>query len=59
MKAILYFDEGSLIVADILTPIHRKECETQRELENRLVSEFNASQPLAVHKIVRMKLMRN
>lgn len=59
MKAILYLDEGSKIVADILTPIRRKERETQEELEKRLVDEFNASQPLAVHKVVRMRLMRN
>lgn len=59
MKAILYLDEGSKIVADFLTPPQRKERETQRELEERLVDEFNASQPLAVHKIVKMKLLRN
>lgn len=59
MKAILYFDEGSKIIADIFTPPHRKERETQRELENRMVEGFNKSQPKAIHKITRIKLMRN
>ncbi len=59
MKAILYFDEGSRMIADILTPPHRRERETQRELENRMVKTWNESQPRAVHKMVRMKIMRN
>ncbi len=59
MKAILYFDEGSRMIADILTPPHRRERETQRELENRMVKAWNESQPRAVHKMVRMKIMRN
>lgn len=59
MKAILYLDEGSKVIADFLAPPLRKERETQRELEQRLVREFNESQPLAVHKVVRMKIMRN
>ena len=59
MKAILYLDEGSKVIADFLTPPKRKERETQRELEERLVNEFNASQPKAVHKVVRMKILRN
>ena len=59
MKAILYFDEGSRIVADFLTPPERRERETQRELENRMVKEWNKSQPRAIHKVVKMKIMRN
>ncbi len=59
MKAILYFDEGSRIVADFLTPPKRRERETQQELENRMVKELNKSQPFAVHKVVKMKIMRN
>lgn len=59
MKAILYFDEGSRIVADFLTPPHRRERETQRELEQRMVREWNDTQPLAVHKLIKMKIMRN
>lgn len=59
MKAILYLDEGSKVIVEFLTTPHRRERETQQELENRLVNEFNASQPLAVHKVVRMKIMKN
>ena len=59
MKAILYFDEGSRIVADFLTPPERRERETQRELESRMVKEWNKSQPRAIHKVVKMKIMRN
>ncbi len=59
MKAILYLDEGSKFVAEFLTPPRPKERETWGEMENRLVKEFNASQPLMVHKVVRMKIMRN
>lgn len=59
MKAILYFDEGSKILADILTPPHRRERETQREYENRFVKDFNDSQPHCIHKVVKVKIMRN
>lgn len=59
MKAILYLDNGSKVVADILTPPHRRERETQREYEQRIVDTFNASQPRMLHKIARIKLMRN
>lgn len=59
MKAILYFDEGSRIIADVLTPPQRKERETQREYENRMVQDFNISQPHAVHKVVKVRIMRN
>lgn len=59
MKAILYFDEGSKLVADFLSSPHRRERETQRELEKRMVKEWNESQPRAIHKVVKMKLIRN
>ena len=60
MKAILYFDEGSMLVADFLPPHpERRERETQRELESRMVKAWNESQPRAIHKVVKMKLMRN
>ncbi len=59
MKAILYLDEGSSFVADFLTPPQLKERETWQEMEHRLVREFNAGQPYMVHKVVRMKVMRN
>lgn len=58
MRAILYFDEGSKLLAEVLPP-QRKERETQREYENRFVSDFNRSQPHALHKVVRVKLLRN
>jgi hypothetical protein len=59
MKAILYLDEGSLIVTDIYNLPDRKERETQYEFEKRLVRKFNDSQPAAKHKVVRIHLMRN
>lgn len=59
MKSILYLDNGSRIVADILTPPHRRERETQREYEQRIVEALNTAQPGMLHKITRVKLMRN
>ena len=58
MKAILTFDEGSKIIADILTPPARKERETQSEYEQRICKAMNVSQPHAVHKITKVHLTR-
>lgn len=58
MKAILTFDEGSKIIADILTPPARKECETQSEYEHRICKAWNASQPHALHKLIKVHLTR-
>lgn len=59
MKAILYMDEGSKVIAEFLTPPTRKARETQREFDGRMAQEFNRNQPLAVHKVVKMKILRN
>lgn len=59
MKAILYLDEGSKIIADVYGFPQRKERESQQEFEKRIVKGFNDSQPRAVHKVVGMHLLRN
>lgn len=62
MKAILYFDEGSKVIVDVLLTPPRKERETQREYENRVADIFNQQvflEEKAEHKVVRVKLMRN
>ena len=58
MKVILLFDEGSKVVAELLTP-PRKERETQKEYEQRFCALFNKSQPNAVHKVVNCHILRN
>lgn len=52
-------DEGTKVIAEFLTPPTRKARETQREFEGRMAQEFNRNQPLAVHKVVKMKILRN
>mgnify|MGYP006886753877 CR=1 FL=1 len=59
MKAILYMDEGSKVVADMLLTPPRQERETQREYEDRITKVLNKSQPRSVHKIIKIKLLRN
>lgn len=59
MKAILYLDEGSKIIADVYGLPDRKEHESQQQFEQRLVKGFNDSQPMAVHKVIGMHLMRS
>lgn len=60
MKVILLFDEGSKVVAELLTPpLPRKERETQKEYEQRFCALFNKSQPNAVHKVVNCHILRN
>lgn len=59
MKAMLYLDDGSKWIVDIITPVKRKERETQGEFEQRVTEVFNASQPGMIHKVKHIKLMRN
>lgn len=56
-QAILTFDNGSRIRAEVtLVP---KRWYTNSDYERELVSEYNKSQPNAVHKITKIHLMRN
>lgn len=56
-QAILTFDDGSRIRAEVtLVP---KRWYTNSDYERELVSEYNKSQPNAVHKIKKIHLMRN
>lgn len=59
MKAVLTLYDGYKLVADVPIPPMRRERETQQELEERMVREFNSSQPHAVHKVVKIHLTRN
>lgn len=59
MKGIIYMDNGSKIVIEIFKLPHPRRCETWAAFERRLVRNFNMRQPSMVHKVVRMKLMRN
>ncbi len=59
MKAILYLEGGYRQIVDYLTPPHRRERETQAEYEDRVAKDWNRLQPNMVHKVTRVKLMRN
>ena len=55
-KGILTLDEGTKIQAEFTIPA--KYLAWHDELEKKLVREFNESQPRAVHKVVKIHLMR-
>lgn len=59
MKVILLFDEGSKVVGELLSVPPRKQRETQEEYEQRFCTDFNKSQPNAVHKVVGCHILRN
>lgn len=56
-KAILTFDNGYKVRAYILIPSDKPTWHA--ELEKRLVSDINRSQPHAVHKVVKIHILRN
>ena len=56
--AILTFDNGQRVRAEVLLPGTDKPM-WHADLERRLVRDFNESQPRAVHKIVKIHLLRN
>ena len=56
--AILTFDNGQRVRAEVLLPGTDKSM-WHADLERRLVRQFNESQPRAVHKIVKIHLLRN
>lgn len=59
MKMIMYFDTGDKVIGDFYEAPQRLIRETQREYENRVTLALNKSQPHAVHKIVKCKILRN
>lgn len=56
--AILTFDNGHRARAEVLLPGTDKPV-WHADLERRLVRDFNKSQPHAVHKVVKIHLLRN
>lgn len=57
-KAILTLDNGAKIEADVIMPSPRKAM-FHEEIEKKFVEEFNKAQPHAVHKLVKVHIMRN
>ena len=57
-KAILTLYNGAKIEADITIPSPRKEM-FHEEMEKKFVENFNKAQPYAVHKLVKVHIMRN
>lgn len=56
--AILTFNNGHRARAEVLLPGTDKPV-WHADLERRLVRDFNKSQPHAVHKVVKIHLLRN
>lgn len=56
--AILTFDNGHRARVEVLLPDTDKPV-WHADLERRLVRDFNKSQPHAVHKLVKVHLLRN
>lgn len=56
--AILTLDNGFKFRAEITIP-HSSKPVFHREFEKKLVGEINKSQPRAVHKVVKIHLLRN
>lgn len=57
-KAILTLDNGAKIEADVTMPSPRKAM-FYEGIEKKFVEDFNKSQPHAVHKLVKVHIMRN
>lgn len=55
--AIFTLDNGERVRAKVLMP-HTNKPLWHTDLERRLVSDFNKSQPHAVHKVVKVHLLR-
>lgn len=55
--AILTFDNGQLVRAEITLPGTDKPV-WHADLERRIVREFNKAQPRAVHKLIKVHLLR-
>lgn len=57
MNAVLTFDNGEKVVADIVRPLPRHKWETQQEYEQRFIQDFNSAG--AAHKIIKVHITRN
>lgn len=57
-KAILTLDNGAKIEAVITMPSPRKAM-FHEEIQKKFVEDFNMAQPYAVHKLVKVHIMRN
>ena len=62
MKTILTFDNGKRLACDIIAPptwLRKGKPRFWTEFEQDFVCKWNASQPHAVHKVVRAHILRN
>ena len=58
-KAILYLEGGHRVPVELTDYPPRKENETWREFEQRIIDTFRRAQPNMVHKIVGIHIFRN
>ena len=56
--AIFYLEGGAKIIGEVHYP-KKSGGYSPKELEREFMEDFNKSHPYAVHKVVRVKLMRN
>lgn len=56
--AILTLDNGERVRAKVLMP-HTEKPLWHTDLERRFIHEFNKSQPKAIHKVVKVHILRN
>ena len=56
--AILTFDNGQRVRAEILIPKSDRPI-FHNDLERRFIEDFHKSQPRAVHKLVKVHILRN
>lgn len=56
--AILTFDNGQRVRAEILIPKSDRPI-FHNDLERRFIEDFHKSQPDAVHKLVKVHILRN
>lgn len=59
MKLIMYLSSGDRVIGDLVRVTERLERETQWEYERRVAQDLNRSQPYAVNKIVKCRILRN
>lgn len=57
-KVILTLDNDAKIEAVVTLPSPRKAM-LHEEMEKKFVEDFNKAQPYAVHKLVKVHIMRN
>lgn len=55
--AILTLDNGERVRVKVLMP--RTETLWHTDLERRFIHEFNKSQPKAIHKVIKVHILRN